>query len=178
MHSARNCKWYTVYQLLAHGRWLSPDTPASYTTKTGRQDIAEILLKVALKHQKSNQKIKIDTCTLVTIVLILHENVYITIRCLLVLENITTAVKRSCSQVDIEFCQIRMSNRQRHQILTDMYYERKWLQNGARRIKYYLQLYKVISLIILSFLNVFTFLIVYLVGYLADYWLASGEQYF
>jgi hypothetical protein len=32
-----------VYQLLAHGRWFSPDTPASYTTKTGHQ-----------KHQKSN----------------------------------------------------------------------------------------------------------------------------
>ena len=44
-----------VYQLLAHGQWLSPGTPASSTTKTGRHDIAEILLKVALKHQKSNQ---------------------------------------------------------------------------------------------------------------------------
>ena len=43
------------YQLLAHGRWFSPGTPASSTTKTGRHDIAEILLKVALKHQKSNQ---------------------------------------------------------------------------------------------------------------------------
>ena len=42
-----------VYQLLAHGRWFSPSTPASPTTKTGRHDIAEILLKVALKHQKS-----------------------------------------------------------------------------------------------------------------------------
>jgi hypothetical protein len=39
--------------LLAHGRWFSPGTPASSTTKTGRHDIAEILLKVALKHQKS-----------------------------------------------------------------------------------------------------------------------------
>jgi hypothetical protein len=39
-----------VYQLLAHGRWFSP---TSSTTKTGRHDIAEILLKVALntKHQ-------------------------------------------------------------------------------------------------------------------------------
>ena len=37
-----------VYQLLAHGRWLSPGTPASSTTKTGRHDMAEILLKVAL----------------------------------------------------------------------------------------------------------------------------------
>ena len=46
-----------VYQLLAHGRWFSPGTPASSTTKTRRHDIAEILLKVALKHQKSNQSI-------------------------------------------------------------------------------------------------------------------------
>jgi hypothetical protein len=37
-----------VYQLLAHGRWFSPGAPASSTTKTGRHDIAEILLKVAL----------------------------------------------------------------------------------------------------------------------------------
>jgi hypothetical protein len=37
-----------VYQLLAHGRWFSPGSPASSTTKTGRNDIAEILLKVAL----------------------------------------------------------------------------------------------------------------------------------
>jgi len=44
-----------VYQLLAHGRWFSLGTPASSTTKTGRHDIAEILLKVALKHKKSNQ---------------------------------------------------------------------------------------------------------------------------
>jgi hypothetical protein len=34
--------------LIAHGRWFSPGTPASSTTKTGRHDIAEILLKVAL----------------------------------------------------------------------------------------------------------------------------------
>jgi hypothetical protein len=33
-----------VYQLLAHGRWFSPDAPASSLTKTGRYDIAEILL--------------------------------------------------------------------------------------------------------------------------------------
>jgi hypothetical protein len=37
-----------VYQLLTRGRWFSPDTPSSSTTKTGRHDIAEILLKVAL----------------------------------------------------------------------------------------------------------------------------------
>ena len=44
-----------VYQLLAHGRWFSP---ASFTTKTGRHDIAEILLKVTLNTKiKSNVKI-------------------------------------------------------------------------------------------------------------------------
>jgi hypothetical protein len=37
-----------VYQLFAHGRWFSPGTLASSTTKTGRHDIAEIWLKVAL----------------------------------------------------------------------------------------------------------------------------------
>jgi hypothetical protein len=43
--------------LLVHGRWFSPGTPASSTTKTGRHDIAEILLKVALntKNQSINQ---------------------------------------------------------------------------------------------------------------------------
>jgi ammonia channel protein AmtB len=45
-----------VYQLLAHGRWFSPGTPASSTTKTGRHDIAES----GVKHNKSNQ-IKIIT---------------------------------------------------------------------------------------------------------------------
>jgi hypothetical protein len=44
-----------VHQLLAQGRWFSPGTPASSTTKTGLHDIAEILLKVAL-----NTKIQIQ----------------------------------------------------------------------------------------------------------------------
>ena len=48
-----------VCQLLAHGLWFSPCTPASSTTRTGRHDIAEILLKVVLKHQKSNQSLVI-----------------------------------------------------------------------------------------------------------------------
>jgi hypothetical protein len=38
--------------LLAHGWWFSP---ASSTSKTGRHDIAEILLKVALKIKSINQ---------------------------------------------------------------------------------------------------------------------------
>jgi hypothetical protein len=41
-----------VYQFLAHGRWFSPGTPPSSTTKTGRHDRAEILLKVVLKQEK------------------------------------------------------------------------------------------------------------------------------
>jgi hypothetical protein len=58
VHSTRSAS-DKVYHLLAHGRWFSPGTPASSTSKTGRHDIAEILLKVALntKHQikiKSN----------------------------------------------------------------------------------------------------------------------------
>jgi hypothetical protein len=41
--------------LLAHGRWFSP---ASSTSKTGRHDIAEILLKVALNTKKINQSLR------------------------------------------------------------------------------------------------------------------------
>jgi hypothetical protein len=60
----KGCTWLTatsdkVYQLLAHGRWFFPDTLASSTTNTGRHNIADILLKVALKHQKSNKSLKI-----------------------------------------------------------------------------------------------------------------------
>ena len=44
-----------AYQLLAHGRWFSP---ASSTTKIYRHDIAEILLKAALKHQQQQIKSK------------------------------------------------------------------------------------------------------------------------
>jgi hypothetical protein len=42
-----------VYQLLANGLLFSPGTSVSSTSKIGRHYIAEILLKVALKHQKS-----------------------------------------------------------------------------------------------------------------------------
>ena len=52
-----------VYQLLAQGRWFFPGTPASSTTKTGRHDIAEILLKVALNTKIQIQIQFIDTCT-------------------------------------------------------------------------------------------------------------------
>ena len=46
-----------AYQLLAHGRWFSPGTPASSSTKTGRHDIAEILLKVTLNNKNQKQSI-------------------------------------------------------------------------------------------------------------------------
>jgi hypothetical protein len=52
----------SVYQLLAHGRWFSPGTSASSTTKT---DIVEILLKVALTpniNQSINQSNYNATC--------------------------------------------------------------------------------------------------------------------
>ena len=49
-----------VYQLLAHGWWFSPCTPASSTNKNWSPDIAEILLKVALNTNKSiNQSIMV-----------------------------------------------------------------------------------------------------------------------
>ena len=54
MHSTRSAS-DKVYQLLAHGRWFSPGIPASSTTKTGRHDMAKILLKVALNTKKSNE---------------------------------------------------------------------------------------------------------------------------
>ena len=38
--------------MLAHGRWFSPGTPASSTTKTVCHDIAD---ESGIKHQKSNQ---------------------------------------------------------------------------------------------------------------------------
>ena len=46
-----------VCQLLAQSRWFSPGIPASSTTECGRQDIAEILLKVALNTEIQIQSI-------------------------------------------------------------------------------------------------------------------------
>jgi len=46
-----------VGQLLTTGLWFSPGTPVSSTNKTDRNDITEILLKVALN--TSNQTIPI-----------------------------------------------------------------------------------------------------------------------
>jgi hypothetical protein len=52
-----------AYQLLAHGRWFSSSTAASSTPKTGRHDIAEILLKVTLNtiNQIKSNQIKLQT---------------------------------------------------------------------------------------------------------------------
>ena len=49
-----------VYQLLVHDQCFSPGTPVSSTTKTGRHDIAEILLKMALNTK--NQSISGYCC--------------------------------------------------------------------------------------------------------------------
>jgi hypothetical protein len=47
-----------IYQLLAHGRWFSPGTLTSSTTKSGHHDIAEILLKMALRTKNQSDKTK------------------------------------------------------------------------------------------------------------------------
>ena len=78
-----------VYQLLAHGLWFSLGTPTSSTTKTGRHDIAVILLKVALKHQKpkikySNISYKIMykcSFTLCILCSLWHAIIYPVVRC-------------------------------------------------------------------------------------------------
>jgi hypothetical protein len=47
--------------LLAQDRWFSHSTPVSFTTKTFRHAIAEILLKVALNIKIQIQKIQIHS---------------------------------------------------------------------------------------------------------------------
>jgi hypothetical protein len=56
VHSTRS-RSDKVYQFLVHDQWFSPGTPASSTTKTGRHDIAEMLLNLAfnIKNQSINQ---------------------------------------------------------------------------------------------------------------------------
>jgi hypothetical protein len=53
VHSIRSAS-DKVYQLLVNAGWFSPGTLASSTTKTGRHDIAEILLKLALHTKNSS----------------------------------------------------------------------------------------------------------------------------
>ena len=57
-----------VDQLLAHGRWYSPGTPAYSTTKTCHHDIAAILLKVALN---TKNQVKYKSINIYKIILIL-----------------------------------------------------------------------------------------------------------
>ena len=45
-----------VCQLPAQGRWFSPGTLASSTSKTDRRDMTEILLKVALNPNQTNKQ--------------------------------------------------------------------------------------------------------------------------
>jgi hypothetical protein len=78
-----------VYQLLAHGRWFSPGTPPSSTTKTGRHDIAEILLKVALN---TINQIIITPIVIYTIVDLLLEHGFL---CLSASENSDIILLRS-----------------------------------------------------------------------------------
>jgi hypothetical protein len=68
-----------VYQLLAHGRWFSPGTSASSTTKTGRHDIAEILLKVELNTK--NQIIK-SICLFYSTLILNAIQKFVTLKCI------------------------------------------------------------------------------------------------
>jgi hypothetical protein len=66
-----------VYQLLAHGRCFSPGTPASFTIKTGRHDIAEILLQVALNNKNQIQILSQESensCIFVLLIIPLSKN--------------------------------------------------------------------------------------------------------
>jgi hypothetical protein len=49
-----------AYHLFSHGRWLSPGSPPSSTTKTDRHDIADLLLKVALNTINQIKKYILD----------------------------------------------------------------------------------------------------------------------
>ena len=57
-----------VFQRLATGQWFSPGAPISFTNRTDRHDITEILLKVALStikqtnKQTSHLEIKVMSC--------------------------------------------------------------------------------------------------------------------
>jgi hypothetical protein len=74
--------------LLSHGQLFSPGTPASSTTKTGRHDIAEILLKVALSiinQIKSNQINQSNQFTWQKKYYWTPEKKYVTVGCLILI---------------------------------------------------------------------------------------------
>jgi hypothetical protein len=49
-----------IYKLFARGRWFSSDAPASSTTKTGRHDITEILIKQITPSKKGGNRCAFD----------------------------------------------------------------------------------------------------------------------
>ena len=73
-HAAASDK---VYQLLVHGWWFSLGTLASSTTKTDRHDIAEILVKVTLKHQKSKSNHRQNATHIHELLTIRNTKVYV-----------------------------------------------------------------------------------------------------
>jgi hypothetical protein len=58
------------------GRWFSAGPPASSTTKTGRHDIAEILLKVALKINQSIIKVEFISLSSIMIVFLSEIEIF------------------------------------------------------------------------------------------------------
>jgi hypothetical protein len=65
--TSENMYQYLVVQYTMKHRWFSLGIPASATTKTGRHDIAETLLKVGLStisQIKSNHISDVSPCTL------------------------------------------------------------------------------------------------------------------
>jgi hypothetical protein len=56
-----------AYQLLAHGWWFFPGTPASSTNTTGCHDIAEILLKVPLNNKIKFNQVRLYVCYIIRI---------------------------------------------------------------------------------------------------------------
>jgi predicted benzoate:H+ symporter BenE len=76
--------------LLAHGRWFSP---CSSTDKTGRHDIAAILLKVALKHKKSKKnQAQINTKMFYANMILKIKSLYTNIPIFVILVNWYSAV--------------------------------------------------------------------------------------
>jgi hypothetical protein len=63
----KGCTWLAaasdeVYQLLAHCQWFSPGTPASSTTKTGRHDIAEMVIQLPNSLSHPGPDILLSSC--------------------------------------------------------------------------------------------------------------------
>ena len=80
---------------LSYGGWFSSGTPASSTTKTGRHDIAEILLKVALKHQQSIKSIIYDLNRCMAIIFSLF-GFLASIDLLVIIDTVTEACGMMC----------------------------------------------------------------------------------